>query len=350
MAVGWWACHRGVPLATCRLVAEFGKGFPDFMNRIDRLTGMILLLQGQRVITAEQVAAHFEISVRTVYRDLSALGEAGVPIVAEAGVGYSLMRGYHMPPVMFTEDEAAALFMSAEVTGPVADDSLRESLKSALLKVRSVLPQEKRDYLQRLRDKVGIATRQSAAIGRRESLMPIQGAVVRRQCLEIRYNTANRGALTLRVVEPLGLVFYARQWHLIAWCRMRREVRDFRLDRMAAWEVLGECFEDHVDFSVKEFLRANIECRELTPVTVAVDPVVLERFRAEMHCTMVSENPQADGRLRLELLTFSLPWLAEWLLSFGTRAEALGPPELRECVHQAACRVTALYAPAFATF
>ena len=94
------------------------------MNRIDRLTGMILLLQGQRVITAEQIAAHFEISVRTVYRDLAALGEAGVPIVAEAGVGYSLMRGYHMPPVMFTEDEAAALFMSGEVTEQIADDSL----------------------------------------------------------------------------------------------------------------------------------------------------------------------------------------------------------------------------------
>lgn len=151
------------------------------MNRIDRLTGMILLLQGQRVITAEQVAAHFEISVRTVYRDFSALGEAGVPIVAEAGVGYSLMRGYHMPPVMFTEDEAAALFMSAEVTEPVADESLRQSLRSALLKVRSVLPQEKRDYLRQLQGKVGIMTRPSGTDDRRESLMPVQGAVARRR-------------------------------------------------------------------------------------------------------------------------------------------------------------------------
>ncbi|RYD46383.1 MAG: HTH domain-containing protein, partial [Verrucomicrobiaceae bacterium] len=158
------------------------------MNRIDRLTGMILLLQGQRVITAEQIAGHFEISVRTVYRDLSALGEAGVPIIAEAGVGYSLMRGYHMPPVMFTEDEAAALFMSGEVTDQVADDSLRHSLRSALLKVRSVLPQEKKDYLHQLRDKVGVWFRHSGDEMRRESLMPIQDAIVRRRCLRISYN------------------------------------------------------------------------------------------------------------------------------------------------------------------
>ncbi|MFT6379079.1 MAG: putative DNA-binding transcriptional regulator YafY, partial [Akkermansiaceae bacterium] len=84
------------------------------MNRIDRLTAMILMLQSHRVVTAEQIAGHFELSVRTVYRDLSALGEAGVPIVAEAGVGYSLMPGYHMPPVMFSEEEAAALLMSGE--------------------------------------------------------------------------------------------------------------------------------------------------------------------------------------------------------------------------------------------
>ncbi|WP_411825602.1 helix-turn-helix transcriptional regulator [Luteolibacter sp. AS25] len=317
------------------------------MNRIDRLTGMILLLQSQRVITAEQVAAHFEISVRTVYRDLAALSEAGVPIAAEAGVGYSLMRGYHMPPVMFTEDEAAALFMSAEVTGPVADDSLRESLKSALLKVRSVLPQEKNDYLVRLRDRVGIAPRNSSADIRRESLMPIQGAVVRRKCLEIRYNTANRGAISLRVIEPLGLVFYAQNWHLIGWCRMRQEMRNFRLDRIAEWLVLDESFEDRLDFSVKEFLRESIECSDLTPATVAVDVAVLERFRAEMQGTAVAEKILADGRVSLELLSFSLPWLAQWLLGFGNRVEALEPRELREHVREAAHGVSALYSRDF---
>ncbi|MCW1922716.1 YafY family transcriptional regulator [Luteolibacter arcticus] len=314
------------------------------MNRIDRLTGMILLLQGQRVITAEQIAGHFEISVRTVYRDLSALGEAGVPIIAEAGVGYSLVRGYHMPPVMFTEDEGAALFMSGEVTEQIADESLKQSLRSALLKVRSVLPQEKRDYLHRLKDAVGVWFRRpDDGAARRESLMPIQDAIVRRLCLAICYNTANRGALTDRVVEPLGLIFYSRQWHLIAWCRVRRDFRDFRLDRVARWEVLGECFEGHAGFSVKEFLRENIECHELTPATVLVEREVLERFRMEMPCTPVSDEVQRDGRVKLELLSFSIPWMAEWLLGFGRRVEAVHPPELREQMGEIALAMVERY-------
>ena len=320
------------------------------MNRIDRLTGMILLLQGQRVITADQIAAHFEISVRTVYRDLSALSEAGVPIAAEAGVGYSLMRGYHMPPVMFSEDEAAALFMSVEVTEPLADESLRQSMRSALLKVRSVLPQEKRDYLRQLHDKVGIIARPSEADARRKSLMPVQGAVARRRCLRIRYNTGNCGVISERVVEPLGLVFYSHQWHLIAWCRWRQDVRDFRLDRISAWEVLDDFFENRADFSVKEFLREHIECEELTPVSVVVEPSVLDRFRGELHGSPVSEKTLADGRVMMELLSFSLPWLADWLLGFGTRVEALEPPELRTRVREAALAVATRHAVDFTPF
>lgn len=317
------------------------------MNRIDRLTGMILLLQGQRVITAEQIAGHFEISVRTVYRDLSSLGEAGVPIIAEAGVGYSLMRGYHMPPVMFTEDEAAALFMSGVVTEQVADESLKHSLKSALLKVRSVLPQEKKDYLHQLKDKVSVSFRQRVGDERRESLMPIQDAIVKRRCLEIHYNTAGQGAITERRVEPLGLVFYSRQWHLIAWCRLRKEVRDFRLDRMARWEVSEECFKGHADFSVKDFLRKSIENHELTPATIIVEQEMLERFRGEVPSTPLCEDVLPDGRVRLELLTYSCDWLGSWLLGFGTSIEAVDPPELRDGIRNAALAVAARYAEEF---
>jgi predicted DNA-binding transcriptional regulator YafY len=313
----------------------FQPSYFETMNRIDRLIGMILLLQGQRVITAEQISAHFEISVRTVYRDLSALGEAGVPIVAEAGIGYSLMRGYHIPPVMFTEDEAAALFMSGEVTEQVADDSLKQSLRSALLKVRSVLPQEKRDYLQRLRSSLGVRLRRRDG-ERRESLMPIQDAVVRRRCLSIRYNTANRGAISDRVVEPLGLVFYSNQWHVIAWCRLREDVRDFRLDRISAWEVTNERFTGHEGFSLRSFLSQNVENHELTPVTVLVNCEVLERFRSEMPSTAVSEKPLGDHRIRIEFLTPSVEWLTGWLLGFGMQVEAAEPAELRECLRQEA--------------
>ncbi|WP_367873075.1 helix-turn-helix transcriptional regulator [Luteolibacter sp. Populi] len=318
------------------------------MNRIDRLTGMILLLQGQRVITAEQIADHFEISVRTVYRDLSALGEAGVPIIAEAGIGYSLMRGYHMPPVMFTEDEAAALFMSGEVTEQVADDSLKHSLRAALLKIKSVLPQEKRDYLGRLKNAIGVWFRRSGNEDRGLSLMPIQDAVVRRRCMALRYDAAGRGKISVRVVEPLGLVFYSRQWHLIGWCRLRKDFRDFRLDRFAGWEVLAECYDGHASFSVKAFLQEKIDSDELSPATIRVSREALDRFRSEMPCTACEEKRREDGSMELEILTCSFPWLTSWLLSFGTEVEVLDPQELRDALREAAMAVAARYAEDFA--
>jgi predicted DNA-binding transcriptional regulator YafY len=313
------------------------------MNRIDRLTGMILLLQGQRVITAEQIAEHFEISVRTVYRDLSALGEAGVPIIAEAGVGYSLMRGYHMPPVMFTEEEAAALFMSGEVTEQVADDSLKQSLRSALLKIKSVLPQEKKDYLSRLRNAIGVWFRRGGSEDRKLSLMPIQDAVVRRHCLALRYDAASKGKITTRIVEPLGLVFYSRQWHLIAWCRLRKAFRDFRLDRFAGWEVMAECYHGHADFSVKAFLQEKIDGDELAPATIRVSREVLDRFRSEMPCSSLDERIQPDGSVEVEILTCSMSWLSSWLLGYGTLVEAIEPQELRDLLRDAAMAVAARY-------
>ncbi len=318
------------------------------MNRIDRLTGMILLLQAQRVITAERIAEHFEVSVRTVYRDLGALAEAGVPIVAEAGVGYSLMRGYHMPPVMFTEDEAAALFMSGEVAGQIADASLRQSLRAAMLKIRSVLPEERKEYLSRLDHAIGVWFRRPEGDEKRDSLMPIQDAIVRRRCLAIRYNTANLGAITRRVVEPLGLVFYARQWHLIGWCRLRRDFRDFRLDRMASWQVLDECFSGHEGFSVKDFVRECPNGSELVPVTIRVAVEGAERFRAEMPCMPLSEEVEPGGWVEMELLAFSLDWLVDWLLGFGVKVEAVAPDELRVKIRAAALAVAERHGEVFA--
>src|SRR6185295_2389867 len=120
------------------------------MNRVDRLLALILFLQLRRVVTAEQMAAHFELSVRTIYRDLAALGEAGVPIMAEAGVGYALMRGYHLPPVNFTAEEASALVTGGMLIEQFTDASVKNQMQGALQKVRAVLPAEHQERIARL--------------------------------------------------------------------------------------------------------------------------------------------------------------------------------------------------------
>ena len=120
------------------------------MNRTDRLVAMVLFLQGRRVVRARDLAARFEITERTVYRDIAALGEAGVPIMGEAGVGYSLMKGYQLPPVMFTADEATSLFVGGELVKQLTDASLQVPMVSALEKLRAVLPRDRQDHVERL--------------------------------------------------------------------------------------------------------------------------------------------------------------------------------------------------------
>jgi predicted DNA-binding transcriptional regulator YafY len=202
------------------------------MNRVDRLTGTLLLLQSHRSITVTDIASHWEISERTVYRDLAALSEAGVPIYFEAGIGYRLMDGYEMSPVMLSVQEAMAVFMSGEIAEKLADISLKESLKSALIKIRSVLPEEQQAQLERFKDSVGVWLQDKYQTNDATSLIPLHRAVVERKCIAISYTRRNSKEATKRIVEPQAVIFYAGHWHLVAWCRLRKDYRDFRMDRI----------------------------------------------------------------------------------------------------------------------
>src|SRR5215216_2516757 len=120
------------------------------MNRIDRLTAILIHLQTKRVVKAEEISHRFEISLRTVYRDVRALMEAGVPIGSEAGKGYFIVDGYHLPPVMFTQEEGSALLFAGKLVEKMTDKSIRKEFESALLKIKAVLHVSEKDHLENL--------------------------------------------------------------------------------------------------------------------------------------------------------------------------------------------------------
>src|SRR6185436_16031964 len=161
------------------------------MNRTDRLVAMVMHLQGRRLVRAEDMAAHFEVSVRTIYRDIAALGEAGVPIAGEAGVGYSLVRSYHLPPVMLTADEAAALFVGGEMVRQFADASLSEPMNAALDKLRAVLPRDRQEHVERLARQTIIMRRAGSSTPTDPAAHPwllgVQRGVAQRRVLRLRY-------------------------------------------------------------------------------------------------------------------------------------------------------------------
>ncbi len=319
------------------------------MNRTDRLVAMVMYLQGRRLVRAEDMASHFEVSVRTIYRDISALGEAGVPIAGEAGVGYSLVRGYHLPPVMLTEDEAASLFVGAELVRQFTDASLSGPVNAAVDKLRAVLPRERQDHVERL-------ARQTVVVGRaghggmdpdaQPWLLAVQRGVGQRRVLRLAYRGRER-AETSREVEPLGVVCYGGTWHLVAWCRLRKDVRHFRVDRIRKLHALDEHFPARPDFSLSQHVKAYEERTAMLPVRVWFADCVHERARRESYGTLVSEL-ERDGGTEFSFTTSSLDWLAQWLLSFGTQAEAIEPAGLRERVRAVAEEVLSRHAESLA--
>lgn len=316
------------------------------MNRTDRLVAMVLYLQGRRVVRASDLAAHFEITERTVYRDIAALSEAGVPIAGEAGVGYTLMKGYHLPPVMFTAEEASSLFVGGELVKQFTDPSLHAPMTTALDKLRAVLPREHQEHVDRL-------VRGTVVMGRgfgpnqdpagQPMLLPVQQGVVQRRVLRLTYRGSARDADTQRDVEPLGVVFYSGNWYLVAWCRLRDDLRHFRIDRIKRLELRPDRFDARPDFNLAKHLEEYGAQGDAMPARVWFARGVQERARRESYATLV-EEARRDGGAEFSLFTVSYEWMARWLLSFGTCAEAISPPELRRLVREEAAKVAQRHA------
>jgi len=299
------------------------------MNRVDRLVATILLLQSKRSITADEIADHFEISVRTVYRDITALGEAGVPVIAEAGVGYSLMQGYHLPPVMFTKSEAQALAMGGVLVESLTDPALREQMKNALLKVSAVLPIEQRLSLSKLSGRTTFYQMREEARDNQEAEIPqLQEALVEQKVVSMNYKDAY-GKTSQRCVEPVEMIYYLEKWHLFGWCRLREDYRDFRLDRVEALEVLGERFDLRERDGGSHFIEEWIQKEVKQTVLVRFDRWAVERVEREW---MLGSNriTESDDWIEMRLNTGELYYLVNWLLSFGKSAVVMDSLALRE--------------------
>jgi predicted DNA-binding transcriptional regulator YafY len=309
------------------------------MNRVDRLLAMIVLLQSRRVVTAREIADHFELSERTVYRDLAALGEAGVPIVAEAGVGYTLMRGYHLPPVNFTTEEAYALVTGGLLVEQFTDASVKAQMHSALLKVRAVLPRNHQDRIARLER--GLATTANVPAPTQADLSILQQALTNLRLLRFDYQTGGRPGTTQRTAEPCGLIHYLERWHLIAWCRNAGAYRDFRTDRMTNVTLLSETFTPREEFSVAQYIRSMP--RPDLRARVQFSPAAADRAKREWWMGIIDEEPVTNG---VVLTLASVDWqsLVRWLLSFGCEVIALEPESLREALVAAAAEAGAHHA------
>ncbi|SDJ30237.1 HTH domain-containing protein [Pedobacter sp. ok626] len=224
------------------------------MNRIDRLFGILLLLQTKKYISADKIADQFQISTRTVYRDIKALLEQGVPISFEQPKGYYIVQGYFLPPVSFSSDEANALLIMERLVSRFADKSIFTNYTSALNKVKAVLKHTQKEKLELLSQSIKFQLNHEWLPEEFDHLADLQNAISGKYIIEIDYQNLNKES-SKREVEAIGLVFYAYNWHLIAWCHLRNEYRDFRASRIVRIRSLDAPFKKTPHMSLNEYMK-----------------------------------------------------------------------------------------------
>jgi len=220
------------------------------MRRADRLFQLIQCLSHDRVTTAQQLAEQLEVSERTIYRDVQDLSLSGVPITGETGIGYRLMRGFQLPPLMFNEEELAALMVGARMVQAWTDQGLARSATQAMQKIEHVIPDRLKPELNR--DDIIIPDFPNQ-IRDSDQLQVLRTATKQRNKVYFFY-TREDGQISTRIIHPLGLFYWGKVWTLVAWCELRDAFRHFRLDRMKNIAMLDENFTINPGGSLNDFL------------------------------------------------------------------------------------------------
>lgn len=305
------------------------------MNRIDRLHAILVHLQSKKRVTGQEIADRFGISLRSVYRDVKALEESGVPVIGEAGIGYSIMEGYRLPPIMFTQEEASALLMGVKLTEKFTDELTRKQIENALFKIKSVLRTPDREHLEQLSDNVVVsAARLPVDENSNKFLGALQKAIVASLVVQLSYSTPYREEeqQTFRRIEPIGLCYYGQAWHCFAWCHLRKDYRDFKLTRIQDLIFTAETFCREQHPSVQEYLDRMKRQHDVQEVKVLFDKNVV-RYLGEQkyYYGFVAQEPALD-KIRMTFLTGHPEFMARWLLSYTDMVEVESPDSFKELI------------------
>jgi predicted DNA-binding transcriptional regulator YafY len=223
------------------------------VNRIDRLMGIMTVLQSKKFLPAEKLAEKFDISIRTVYRDIKALNEIGVPVLFEPLKGYCIAKGFFLPPLSFTIEEANALILLQTLSHRFTDQSIATHSNTALNKIKAVLRYYDKDKAEQSSSQTNIFVPLNEQ-SNNAYLSTIQTAISEKHILKIGY-TDGKSKNTSREIEPVGLIFYTYQWHLIAWCWLRNDYRDFKTTMISNLANTQTPFRKEHNFDPADYIK-----------------------------------------------------------------------------------------------
>jgi len=300
------------------------------VNRIDRLHAILTHLQSKKKVTAQEMADRFNISLRTVYRDVKALDESGVPVIGEAGTGYTIMEGYRLPPVMFTQEEASALLLGAKLAEQFTDGSVKRHFHAALFKIKAVLRSPDKEYVESLTEHIEIVSRYAPdSDSPQPYLSLLQQAVVHKRVIDLQYRSNNKEEVTRRRVEPIGLLHYGSAWHLIGWCHLRNDYRDFRMSRMLGVVLLETIFDPAAHPSIQEYMEKIRAGADLHEAIVLIDKRIAKYLLEQKYLNGFVSEEDLGEIIRMRFLTSAFPYFARWLLMYTDAVRIESPEELK---------------------
>lgn len=300
------------------------------MNKFDRVFSILVLLQTRPIIKATALAERFDISLRTVYRDIRTLKNAGIPIIGDPGIGYSIMEGYRLPPIMFSEGEAAALLTAEKFIGRLTDKETQAYYSNAMVKIKAILRSSEKQALAVLDDSIAISD--SSGKENKSYLQDLFRGIAAKQLLEIHYQKAD-GTHSQRKLEPIGCYHLRNTWYLVAFCHLKSDYRTFKVNRISDLRILDQHFErEHLSLQayIDQQDRSWKADNQFEAIEVVFQPAYVKFAESRKYYFGFTEQTIESAGIRMKFLNPSLEVMARWLLQFGDQATVLAPQALKD--------------------
>jgi predicted DNA-binding transcriptional regulator YafY len=301
------------------------------MNSSERRMKLILMLQqSNQRITVDKIAEKFNISRRTVFRDFNALSEMNVPVTHDKYHGYGIMRGYKIPPLMFTSKELATILVGLNFVKSQVDKKLVEDAEGVELKIKEVVPDDLLEFMESLEERTVVDPYLNFGAEKKEGgdWYVISNAISENKSIKFNYRAKSDEKTTSRKVNPYIIVFFRDHWNVIGHSHKRDDVRNFLLDRMSDIQILDEEFVPYGKIDVEGLIFRSDESSE--KIIVDVSGSALKRFQANLPANIIKKKEKNPNLFRIEFFFDNLDFINEWLLQFPREVNIVGPDILIE--------------------
>lgn len=289
---------------------------------------ILMLQQSSNKLTVNDIAEKFNVSRRTVFRDLNVLSELNVPVTWDRYSGYGIMRGYKIPPLMFTSRELATIMVGINFVKSQVDQTLVEDAEGVELKIKEVLPDELKSFMESLEERTVVDPFLHFGTEKKEggSWYLVSSAISQNKRITFSYLSKAGSETTSRKIDPYLLVFYRDHWNVIGYSHKRSDVRNFVLDRMAKVQIVDENFEPENKIDVEGLIFRSDKQSHL--VTVDVSKSALRRFKANLPAKFLKKTQIKPNLFRIEFRFDNLDFINEWLMQFTDNIKIINPLNL----------------------